>query len=281
VGLFSRKPIASGTFRVTGVTRVDGAGQLVLNGMPQLRLHVSGILQAEGMVPEAFSVEQHFGMDDAPVAGAEVPADVLKLDPVKARIHWATPRVDQHVTALRDDADAEVIQQLLTSGRAEHAPGKADPVGIALTDPSASTTIADQLAAAMGTPLTVDVDENGVKKRITVGGGGHLSSAEAAELQRTGSPATATVVSATRVNIPEAMMPPGASLWDLDLTVARTDHTTYEAQTRVAFRTDARRQALGVPGLSIPVRIDPADDGRVAVDSATYDAQHPDAPARL
>jgi hypothetical protein len=280
VGLFSRKPIASGTFRVTGVTRVDGAGQLVLNGMPQLRLHVSGIVEADGMTPTAFSVEQHFGMDDAPAVGAVVPADILKPDPLKLVVHWALPAVQQHVTALRNDADAEVIQQLLTTGRADHAPGEADPVGIALTDPAASTTIADQLAAAMGTPISMDVDENGVKKRITVGGGGHLSSAEAAELQRTGTPATATVVSATQVDIPAAMMPPGASLWDLDLTVTRADGSTYAAQTRVAFRSEARREALGMPGLIIPVRVDPADDSRVAVDSATYDAQHPGAPAR-
>lgn len=235
MGWFSRKPIATGTFRVTGAAQV----------------------------------------------GAVVPAEITSRSPLKVRVDWTTPRVQQQITALRDDSEAEVIQQLMTTGRAEHTAGDADAVGIALSDPSASDTIAHQLAAALGTPITVDVNEGGVNKHITVGGGDHLSSADAAELQRTGIAATATVRGATRVEIPQAMLPsPEASLWDLDLAVSRADGTTYDAQTRIAFRTEARRQVLGVPGLRIPVRIDPDDYARVAVDSTTYDAQHPGAPAR-
>lgn len=120
-----------------------------------------------------------------------------------------------------------------------------------------------------------------MKKHLTTGGGGHLSSAEAAELQRTGTAATATVRTATRVDVPQAMLPgPDASLWDLELVVTCQDGSSYDAQTRVGFRTDARRQVLGVPGLSIPVRIDPDDDSRVAVDSATYDTENPGSPTR-
>ncbi|HEY0248456.1 MAG TPA: hypothetical protein VGC45_09360 [Gryllotalpicola sp.] len=227
------------------------------------------------------SIEQHFGTDSIPQAGAVVPVAITSRNPLKVRVDWTTSKAEQQVAALRNDSAAEVVQQLMTTGRAEHTAGDADAVGIALTDPSASDTIARQLAAAMGTPIAVDVNENGVNRHITVGGGGHLSSAEASELQRTGIAATATIRSATRVEIPHTMLPgPEASLWDLDLTVIRADGTSYDAQTRIAFRTEARRQVIGVPGLQIPVRIDPDDDARVAVDSPTFDAQHPGAPAR-
>jgi hypothetical protein len=227
MGLFSRKPIESGTFRVTGATRADGVGRLVLNGMPQQRMHISGIVEAKDLTPTAFSVEQLFGIDSAPQVGAVLPVDITKLNPLKVRVHWTTPAVDQKIASLRDDADASVIQQLMTTGTANHAAGDSDALGIAFTDPTAPGTIADQLAAAMGTPITVDIDENGVKKRITVGGGGHLSTAEAAQLLKTGTAATATVRGATRVAVPQAMMPNAdASLWDLDLSVTRADGTT-------------------------------------------------------
>ena len=72
---------------------------------------------------------------------------------------------------------------------------------------------------------------------------------------------------------------PEASLWDLDLEVHRSEGTGYAAATRVGFRTEARRGVLGEPGLTIPVRIDSQDDARVAVDGATFDAEHPGAPA--
>jgi hypothetical protein len=281
MGWFSRKPVTTGTFRVTGATRLDGIGQMVLGGVPQVKVHVSGIVEAEGMAPQAFALEQHFDMNASPVVGAVLPADITSRDPLKVRVHWTTPALDQHVTALRNDSDAQVIQQLMTTGRATHTAGDTDPLGLALSDPAASDTIANQLASALGTPITVDVDEGGVKRHLTVGGGGHLSSAEAAALERTGTAATATVRGATRVPIPQAMLPgPDASLWDLDLTVVRADGTSYDAQTRVGFRSEARRLVLGLPGLRIPVRIDPADDTRVALDSTTYDSAHPDAPPR-
>ncbi|MEF2978927.1 hypothetical protein [Subtercola sp. YIM 133946] len=278
---FSRKPLATGTFRVTSVTRVDGVGRLVLNGMPRVRMHIAGIVQADGVPPVAMSVEQTFGMDAPPQVGEVVPAEITSRDPLTVRVQWGTPATQQKVAAVRGDADAQVVQQLMTTGLANHVAGETDAVGIAFTDPTASGTIAEQVAAALGTPISVDVDENGVKKHMTVGGGGHLSSAEAAELQRTGTPAEATIRAAARVDVPQAMLPGAdASLWDLSLTVTRADGSTYEAQTRVGFRSDERRRRLGEVGLSIPVRVDPTDDSRVAVDSATYDAQHPDAPAR-
>jgi hypothetical protein len=101
--------------------------------------------------------------------------------------------------------------------------------------------IADQRAAALGTPITVDIDENGVKKHRTVGRGGHLSSAEAAEMLRACTPATATatVRDAAHVDVPQATLPASdASLWDLGLTAPTPNELAHwniesAAETRV------------------------------------------------
>jgi hypothetical protein len=280
MGWFSKKPTVQGTFRVVSATPLDGVRQLVLNGVPQRRIHVAGLVEAADAPPEAYSFDGHFDADQVPAVGVVAPCEILHRSPMKVRITWGTPRTDQRVAAAFGDADAAVVQQLMTTGRMNHEAGETDPLGIALTDPTASGTIADQLAAALGTPITVDVDEGGVQKHLTVGGGGHLSSADAAQLQQTGAAAIATITGATRVLIPQQMLPgPDASLWDLALHVVRADGSSYEAQTRVGFRIEARRHVLGEIGLTIPVRIDPSDDGRVALDSATFTCEHPDAPA--
>lgn len=88
---FSRKKAIPGTFRVTGATRVDGVGQLILNGMPQVRMHVAGIVQGEGVGPTAMRLDGHFGLDAIPQAGAVVPADITSVDPLKVRVNWSTP----------------------------------------------------------------------------------------------------------------------------------------------------------------------------------------------
>jgi hypothetical protein len=282
MGLFSRRPVAAGSFRVTGVAPIPGRGQVVVNDVPQTRVHVSGLLEVEGRPPQAASCEAHFAMGSIPAEGQVVPAEVLKWDPLRLRVQWQPGRDEQRLEALRNDASAEVLQQLVTTGHAEHQAGDVDALGVALTDPARADLIAAQLAATLGTPVSVDIDEGGVKRRVTVGGGGHLSSAEAAELQRSGTAATATITGATQVPMPGAMLPnPEASLWDLDLEVRRTDGTTYAARTRVGFVSEARRHAVGMPGLVIPVRIDPAAESRVAFDSTTYDREHPDAPPRV
>lgn len=276
---FSKKPTVQGTFRVLSATPLDGLGQLVLNGVPQRRIHVAGLVEAADAPPEAYSFDGHFDADQVPAVGVVSPCEILHHSPMKVSIKWGTPRADQRVAAALGDADAAVVQQLMTTGRMNHEAGETDPLAIALTDPIASGTIADQLAATLGTPITADVDEGGVKKHLTVGGG-HLSSAHAAQLQQTGTAATATITGATRVPIPQQMLPgPDASLWDLALHVVRADGSSYEAQTRVGFRTEARRHVLGEIGLTIPVRIDPSDDGRVALDGTAFNDEHPDAPA--
>ena len=253
----------------------------MVNGVPQQRAHISGLLEVAGRPAEAASYEGHFAPGGLPAPGTLAPADVLKFDPLKLQIHFAPTRADQQSAATLNDAQAQVVAQLINAGADTHAAGESDALGIAFNDPNAADGIAAQVAAALGTPISVDVDTGGVTRTITVGGGSHLSSAEAAQLLATGTPATALITAAVQVQVPQAMMPgPEATLWDLSLEVQRGDGTTYAATTRSGYRSEARRAVLGAIGLTIPVRVDPSDESRVAVDGDTYDRDHPGAPGR-
>lgn len=279
MGLFRRAPLGHARFRITAVTPVDTTGRLVLNGMPQQRVHVSGLIERDGSPPQAAAYDVRIGIDRTLTVGQVLAADIRRESPLKVTVQWDPPRAQRQVDEIRGDAITQVIADLAATGATTHVAGETDATGIALSAPGAPADIAQQLAASLGTPVSIDIDEDGVKRHVTAGGGGHLSSAEAAALLQTGTPATATIASARRVPVLQAMLPgPDASLWDLDLDVQRGDGTVYRASTRVGFRSAARRGVLGEVGLRIPVRIDPADDTRVAVDGARFDADHPDAP---
>ncbi|BBZ26351.1 hypothetical protein MMAD_06460 [Mycolicibacterium madagascariense] len=282
MGWFTRRKATPGRFRVTAVTEMPSRGTMVLNGVPVRKYFVSGLLDAEGVAPQAVSYELRAGLDRTPAVGEVLAADIDEVGPpAKATVHWGTPDDHRLQAAAQGASEAEVLAELMRSGRATHAPGEADPLGIAATDPAVADTLAQQLGAALGTPISLDVDLDGVRKTVHAGGGGHLTSAEAAELLRTGIPATAVITGASRVPLPAAMLPGSeASLWDLELRVRRSDGTSFHASNRTAYRTEARRNALGAVGLTIPVRIDPNDESRVAVDGDTYDAGHPGAPPR-
>jgi hypothetical protein len=105
---------------------------------------------------------------------------------------------------------------------------------------------------------------------------GHLSAGDAERLCAYGEPASAVLTAVTDVPVPRAALPgPTASLCDLTLEVTRADGRTYRARTRLGFRDARRRAAFTAPGLRLPVRVDPADQARVAVDVGAFDASHP------
>ena len=126
-------------------------------------------------------------------------------------------------------------------------------------------------APSTGKPIIVDAGTQVID--LTAG---HLFAGEAERLCAYGEPATAILTAITDVPVPQAALPgPAASLCDLTLEVTRANGTTYGARTRLGFRDAQRRAAFTASGLTLPVRIDPADHARVAVDVNAFDAQHP------
>jgi hypothetical protein len=99
---------------------------------------------------------------------------------------------------------------------------------------------------------------------------------QARRLWKIGEPATAVLTGITE--LPAAQFPPPGptgSYCVLSLEVTRSDGRTYSAHTRVGFRSAERRAAVTAPGVVLAVRIDPADQARVVLDSDTFSARHP------
>ncbi|HEY0716718.1 MAG TPA: hypothetical protein VGD68_03810, partial [Streptosporangiaceae bacterium] len=124
--------------------------------------------------------------------------------------------------------------------------------------------LSGQPGTAGGPPLVIDLTA------------GHLSAADAASLASSGEQATAVLTGISDVAVPQAALPgPTASLCDLTLQVRRADGRSYTTSTRLGFRNAQRRAAVAVIGAVLPVRVDPRDETRVAVDVAAFDAEPP------
>jgi hypothetical protein len=100
------------------------------------------------------------------------------------------------------------------------------------------------------------------------GGGTTVQQADA--LLYSGVPATGTVLSVVDVNVPRllrATVPAGATLADLTLRVSTPEGGSYEVRTRIGFSTQHRRSVVAVEGATLPIRVDPLDANKIAVDT--------------
>jgi hypothetical protein len=100
--------------------------------------------------------------------------------------------------------------------------------------------------------------------------GGGLTPEQAAAWQGGGHVhASATVVTATEVILPEGMASPApAGLFDILLAVTRPDGSTYNVSTRISFRSWERRSQVATVGARLPVLIDESNPSLVAVEVA-------------
>jgi hypothetical protein len=106
--------------------------------------------------------------------------------------------------------------------------------------------------------------------------GGGATPQEATGLIAHGEPATAVVLAVTDVAAPWLLrvlrfpVPP-AGVVDLLIEVTRADNSTYQARMRIGFGTWERRERVATVGVSLPVRIDPAEPDKVAVDTGAFE----------
>jgi hypothetical protein len=84
------------------------------------------------------------------------------------------------------------------------------------------------------------------------GGGTTVQQADA--LLYRGVPATGTVLSVVDVKVPT-------------LRVSHPDSASYEVRTRIGFSSQHKRSVVAVEGATLPIRVDPLDAGKVAVDT--------------
>lgn len=226
---------------------------------------MQGVVTAPGVPPVAIEHLCTAPTRKWPMPGDVLPVTVDRADPSRLRITWDA------VPGARDRAMREAAR-LAQQMAGQQVPPGANPFGAqpAPVGADVGRVIAAALAEQFGTPISVTV--NGAAYSS---GGNTLTAAEAEALVRTGEQATAVVTAVTPVEVPQALLPgPAASLADLALRVARADGTVYDASTRIGFRSPERRALVGRVGGTLPVRIDPANPARVAIDVAAFDAAH-------
>jgi hypothetical protein len=100
--------------------------------------------------------------------------------------------------------------------------------------------------------------------------GGGTTAEQAQALVHDGTRATATVVAAVEVEVPRLLRATvfrGGPPVDLTLEITRPDGTTHRVRTRVGFSTPERRARVARVGAVLPVRLDPDDPDKFAIDT--------------
>ena len=205
-----------------------------------------------------------------------LPVLVDRTDPTRFVIRWDELPVPDFRAQAREQARqaADGMRQGVgpAPGRQAYVYGDGAPV-----PDWARRTVEDVLAGrvpgAAGVPVGVDqVEGPPLVLDLTAG---HLSAVDADRLTATGEAATAVLTAISEVAVPAGALPgPTASLCDLTLQVSRSDGQVYTVNTRLGFRDAHRRATVAVIGSVLPVRVDPADSARVAIDVAAFDRDH-------
>jgi hypothetical protein len=253
-----------GEFRVTGQ-------YFARPGSTPMQETLTGVLTGPGIAP---TPGEHVDNGHGRRIGHDVlPALIDRTDPTRFVILWDEVPVPDFRADAREQA-RQAAAQMQQGGTAAPAPevyvyGDPDSGPV----PEWARQVLEDVAtgrlpgqhgspgAVDGPPLVLDLTA------------GHLSAADADRLSATGEAATAVLTEVVDVAVPAAVLPgPTASLCDLTLQVSRRDGTTYTAGTRLGFRDAHRRATVAVLGSVLPVRVDPADPSRVAVDVTAFDA---------
>jgi hypothetical protein len=255
---------------------------------------IDGVISADGVAPRAIAHHGLLKTERWPWPGQDLPVTVDRADPTRLRILW------DEIPSPKDTAAQEAQQlaeQMRSAGGAAPMPGPVPPFPPLGSAPGAPTTItvnghpaqltpdlaafvrqAEELAsrppfgAQPGQPYgtfngrPIDLSDPTRPAAGTPGGG--TTPEQAAQLMITGERANATVLMVTPVSLPAGVPAPGVGFYDLVMDVARADGSHYQAKTRVGFATAERRDRVARAGVQIPLRIDPADLARVAVDTA-------------
>ena len=210
------------------------------------RVRLTGVLTAPGVPPTP--VDHLADRGGRWVGNSELPVLVDRANPTRYRILWKrVRRLDARATATRQ---AEEMARRLAAGN--QPPGAQPYAGMAGLSP--------ELNDLVNRAVSGQLADGGAEVQVTVHSGG-LTGAEAARLLDRGQPARA-VVTAVRDT---SML--GMSLAELSLDVTLADGTRFPAHTNLGFSAPERRERIARTGAEIPVRVDPEDRSRVAVDT--------------
>lgn len=208
---------------------------------------MEGVLSGPGLAPTAV---RHSTLT-APTAKWPQPGDTLPVTfdrqhPDRLKIRW------DRMPSNRERAHAAAEQQARAMAQQARAGGTSD-------------------AAAAGEPTGV----LGAPGRAVPGAaGGGLTPQESAAALAGGSAAlglqqaSARVLAAHEVPVPQNLPQAPGGLWDLTLDVSPTSGSGYSTVLRIGFSSPERRAAIAEVGRDLPVLADPARPDRIAIDTS-------------
>ncbi|MBV9380111.1 MAG: hypothetical protein JOY82_11290 [Streptosporangiaceae bacterium] len=232
-----------GTLRITSASYPPAANAVYSN------YRLEGVVTAPGLPPTAVTHRGMARLSKWPRPGEELPVTVDRADPARLRIEWD----EVQDAADRGREQAEELAQRMRGGRmpATGSPGAGD----GYTDPGGW--------APGGAGLGVFGDPG---RPVPGRPGGGTTPEQAQALAGQGELASAVVIAAHEVSVPPEMSPPGG-LVDVTFEVTCRDGRTYTTRSRMGFSSEERRAMVATVGARVPVRVDPADQSRIAVDT--------------
>jgi hypothetical protein len=210
---------------------------------------LQGVVTAPGVPATAVEQRGIARVKKWPLPNRELLVLVDRAEPTRFLILW------NRVATGRQSA-SEQTERLAQAMRGESVAGTplGGTTGFGGQPPAGGQ--ADAIAAAVRDSLSqlgVNADQVGVRASV-VGGAGES--------------ATAVVIGVRDVPGPTGQPPPPGGAVELTLDVTRADGTRHIATAGALFSSPERRAQFGSLGAQLPVRVDPADQGRATIDYA-------------
>jgi hypothetical protein len=276
-----RDPVR-GVFRVTGFYDKHPS-----SNPPGTR--VTGVISAPGIpaTPAEHKVDERGRW----ASHQELPILVDRSDPSRFAILWSEVQNvswrDSEMSSAQAMADQLNTAQPGFQPYVEQAPYPGPPgyqpgvpsypgqpqvqISVASLPPDAAAAVQAAVAQALGAAGLGQQQVFAAPGRPVPGmPGGGLTPEQAAQMVGGGGGerASAVVIDAREIAIPQGMPAAPAGMADITLEVRRADGTRYTTVTRVGFSTPERRARVTAPGTQLSVYIDPSDRSRVAIDTS-------------
>ena len=229
-------------------------------GRSPMQETLTGVVTAPGLVPVAAEAPNDMKHGRA-IGRTVLPVLVDRADPTRMIVLWDELAPYDDRAAAREQAQRAAAQEGTGAGTANCPPATADHA------PDWARGLVADLVDRGVVPGAAVGDVRVTNVEVTVDGApwpGGTSPNDVA--------ATAIVRAVTEIPLPPQALPtPTASMCLLDLEVRPPSGQPFTTQVRQGFRTAGRRAAIARVGASVPVRIDPSDPTRVAIDVAAID----------
>jgi|GEM_PF-2075283 len=286
--LLMKDPVR-GTLQVTATNYPPTTGAVAYSDCK-----LSGIIIAEGLKPTPFQGRVIARVSKWPAAGSVLPVIVDRQHPTWIKILWkevltGKQKAIEETKELADEmakTGARSIDQIGTKEVAEKARVAVQEIANAIDGTVINETSKEAVAATikkMSDEAVKKFEQSTGQTEEVVGAPGRplpgaanggTTPEQAAALLDSGEQATARVVAVQDVDISgTSQSASGTSFADITFEVQRKDGSFYKTSSRIGFSNPERKARIAIIGAELPVRIDPKDTSRIAIDTKALKIQ--------